>query len=112
MLTRLISGKHKSVTALLLCGVLASTPVAAQRFYADGEGRLNQQWLYLAQNQGESLDSAVSRIRGRTGGRVLSAETRNENGRPVHHIRILTGNGKVKRIRVDGQSDQPRSRGR
>ncbi len=112
MLTRLLSGTYKSVTALLLCGVLASMPVAAQRFYADGNGRSSQPQFYLAQNNGESLDSAVSRIRGRTGGRVLSAETRNENGRPVHHIRILTGNGKVKRIRVEGQSDQPRSRRR
>ncbi len=102
MLTRLITAKH-GVIALLLCGVLASMPVAAQRFYANGGERLNQKFLHLAQNQVESLDSAVSRIRARTGGRVLSAESRNENGRTVHYIRILTKNGKVKRIKVVAQ---------
>jgi hypothetical protein len=109
MLTRVIAGRHKSVTALLLCGVLASMPVAAQRFSADHGRPLHRPHMYLAQGQVESLDSAVSRIRGRTGGRVLSAETRYEGDRPVHHIRILTRNGKVKRIRV---APKPRPRRR
>ncbi len=100
MLTRLNAGKHKTVTALLLCGLLASMPVAAQRFYQDGGRQFQQPNMLLSQGQLESLDSAVSRIRGRTGGRVLSAETRRSNGRVVHHIRVLTRNGKVKRIKV------------
>ncbi len=104
MLTRVITVIQGSIIALLLCGVLASVPVAAQGFYPDGHRLSNQAWLYLARNdRGESLDSAVSRIRGSTGGRVLSAETRNENGQNVHYIRVLTSNGKVKRIRVEGR---------
>ena len=51
-----------------------------------------------------SLDRAVSQVRQQTGGRVLSAETRQQNGRPVHHIRILSEQGKVLRYRVDARS--------
>lgn len=103
MLTRLITSKH-SVIALLLCSILASMPVASQGFYSGGYERSNQARIYLARKErGESLDSAVSRVRGSTGGRVLSAETRNEDGRKVHYIRVLTRNGKVKRIRVEAQ---------
>ncbi len=103
MLTRLITARH-GVIVFLLCGILAGTPVAAQGLYSDGHRRSSQAWSYLARNnRGESLDSAVSRIRGSTGGRVLSAETRNENGQNVHYIRVLTSNGKVKRIRVEGR---------
>jgi len=101
MLMRLIAGNYKTVATLVLCGVLVSMPAAAQRFSADGGRHFQRQNMYLAQGQVESLDSAVSRIRGRTGGRVLSAETRYEGDRPVHHIRILTRKGKVKRIRVN-----------
>ncbi len=100
MLTRLIVGKMKSAPALLLCGVLVSMPVAAQRFSMDGNRVPHQPRVHLAQGRVESLASAVSRIRGRTGGRVLSAETRRNNGQVVHHIRVLTRNGKVKRFRV------------
>jgi len=52
----------------------------------------------------QSLDSTVSRLRERTGGRVLSAETRGVDGRPTHFVRILTPGGKVQRIRVDARS--------
>ncbi|MCP4275998.1 MAG: hypothetical protein GY779_06555 [Gammaproteobacteria bacterium] len=107
MLTRLIAGIHKSVTALLLCGLLASMPVAAQRFSADGSRTFHRSSIYLAQGQLESLDSAVARIRGRTGGRVLSAETKRSKGRVVHHIRILT-KGKVKRFKVIAKPVSPR----
>ncbi len=100
MLIRLITGKYKSVTTLLLCGLLASMPVAAQRFSTAGGRSFHQPNIYLAQGQVESLDSAVSRIRGRTGGRILSAQTMRKNGKVVHHIRILTRKGKVKRMKV------------
>ena len=51
-----------------------------------------------------SLDGTVSRLRERTGGRVLSAETRQLDGRATHFVRILTPDGKVRRIRVDARS--------
>lgn len=103
MLTRLIVRKAKSVITLMLCGVLVSMPAAAQRFSLGDMVPKRPQHLILAQAGGESLDSAVARIRKQTGGRVLSAETKNEGGVQVHYIRVLTRDGKVKRLRVVAQ---------
>lgn len=53
-----------------------------------------------------SLDQAVEQARERTGGRVISAETRDKNGQRVHNIRILTSDGKVRRLQIDAGSDR------
>ncbi len=100
MLTRSNTAKTKSLIILMLCGVLVSMPVAAQRYSLGGMIPLNQQQMVLAKAGGESLDSAVARIRKQTGGRVLSAETKQEGEVMVHYIRVLTKSGKVKRFRV------------
>jgi uncharacterized membrane protein YkoI len=52
---------------------------------------------------GLTLDQAVEDAR-RKGGRVISAETQERDGRRVYNIRMLTKDGKVKRIRIDGDS--------
>ncbi|MEN8166038.1 MAG: ribosome biogenesis GTPase RsgA [Pseudomonadota bacterium] len=64
-----------------------------------------------------SLDEAVESARSRTGGRVISAETQEWDGKQVHHIRLLTKEGKVKRIKIDSKSGRrlkghPRQRDR
>lgn len=51
-----------------------------------------------------SLEDAVSEARDRYPGRVISAETRRKNGRDSHRIRILTDDGRVKRLNVDAES--------
>lgn len=51
-----------------------------------------------------SLEDAVSEARDRHPGRVLSAETRKRNGRESHRIRILTDDGRVKRLNMDAES--------
>ncbi|MCW9078721.1 MAG: PepSY domain-containing protein [Gammaproteobacteria bacterium] len=51
-----------------------------------------------------SLDDAVSEARDRYPGRVLSAETDRRGGRESYKIRILTRDGRVKRLRVDPES--------
>jgi uncharacterized membrane protein YkoI len=51
-----------------------------------------------------SLEDAVSDARHRHPGRVLSAETDRRGGRESHKIRILTKDGRVKRLRVDAES--------
>lgn len=56
--------------------------------------------LYAADGRGHrTLDDTVAAMRLR--GRVLSAEEQEREGRPVHAIRLLTPEGKVKRIYVD-----------
>ena len=52
----------------------------------------------------KSLDEAVSEARDRYPGRVLSAETERRGGRESYNIRILTDDGRVKRLRVDPES--------
>lgn len=51
-----------------------------------------------------SLDEAVSQARERYNGRVLSAETQRNGERESHRIRILTRDGRVKRLEVDAES--------
>ncbi|EGV51453.1 PepSY domain-containing protein [Candidatus Endoriftia persephonae] len=51
-----------------------------------------------------SLDEAVKQAKRQSGGRVISAETREYDGRPVHNIRILTNEGKLRRYQMDGRS--------
>ncbi|MES9903962.1 MAG: hypothetical protein ABW168_14965 [Sedimenticola sp.] len=88
-----------SLIGLALCGLLVAMPAAAQRS-PDGGYRSHRGGGDAA----PGLDGAVSRLRRETGGRVLSAETREQEEGRVHHIRILTREGKVRRFRVDGGS--------
>ncbi len=82
--------KNSALIVLIVVAVLLGAPAHAAK-----------------KNRYMSLDEAVSLVRDRTGGRVLSAETRDQNGRTVHHIRILSDNGKVLRFRVDAKSGKP-----
>ena len=59
-----------------------------------------------------SLEDAVSEARGRHPGRVLSAETDRRGGRESHNIRILTRDGRVKRLRMDAESGRFQKRER
>ncbi len=51
-----------------------------------------------------SLEQAVNEARDRYPGRVLSAETQRRGGRESHQIRILTNDGRVKRLNMDAES--------
>lgn len=48
------------------------------------------------------LDQAVSGAPGR----VLSAETQRFEGRSEHRLRVLTDDGRVRRLRIDAQTGQ------
>lgn len=54
-------------------------------------------------NGGKSLSEAVDQVRRQTNGRILSAETRVSGNREVHHIKVLTKDGKVKTHTVQGR---------
>jgi len=58
--------------------------------------------LQVVQSDGVSLSEAIEQVRRRTGGRVVSAETKVQGGREVHHIKVLTADGKVKTHKVNG----------
>jgi len=76
----------KSLALWLLAAMLLSTAA-----FAHGDRR-------------KSLEEAVSEARGRYPGRVLSAETERRGGRESYNIRILTDDGRVKRLQVDPES--------
>ena len=59
--------------------------------------------LGVTKDDGMSLSEAIESVRSRTGGRVVSAETRIEGDREVHHIKVLTKDGKVKTHKVKGR---------
>jgi hypothetical protein len=60
--------------------------------------------LLVAQNNCPSLNDAVERVRRQYNGRIVSAETRVSGNREVHHIKVLTQDGKVKTVSVPGCS--------
>ena len=51
-----------------------------------------------------SLAQATRMVQERTGGQVLRAETKRDNGRAVHRIRVLTEDGRVRTVRVDAET--------
>ena len=55
--------------------------------------------LRLAQTK-VSLDQAVAKVRRTFGGRILKAETRGN----VHYIKVVMDNGRVRTVRVDGNT--------
>jgi len=59
--------------------------------------------IRAAQSNGMTLAQAIESVRKRTNGKVVSAETRVEGGREVHHIKVLTKDGKVKTHKVNGR---------
>ena len=59
-----------------------------------------------ARRDGLSLDEAVTRVRRDTGGRVLSAEARENRGRTSYRIKVLLRDGSVRVVNVDAQSGE------
>jgi uncharacterized membrane protein YkoI len=60
--------------------------------------------LIIAQNDGPTLSEAVEMVRRQYNGRIVSAETKISGNREVHHIKVLTEDGKVKTVRIQGRS--------
>lgn len=85
--------------ALFLAGLVAFNP-------AQAAGDRNQ---HLVQSGGQqaaqiSKDQAVDIVRSRFSGKVLGASKRSSGGRPVYHVKILTDDGRVRTVKVDGVS--------
>ena len=82
---------------IVLIVALALTPLGASADDHDSGS------FMVAQADGKTLNEAVEQVRRQTGGRILSAETRVEGNREVHHIKVLTKDGKVKTHKVQGR---------
>ena len=81
---------------LLAMCALPAVPAAAQSVDF-------RQAIELAQNGGMSLAEAVESVRRQTDGRIISAETKSKNGNEVHHIKVLSKDGKVKTYKIQGR---------
>ncbi|OOZ36215.1 hypothetical protein BOW51_08185 [Solemya velesiana gill symbiont] len=93
---------------ILISSLLVSQQALAQRFSPFKERGSERRVEEPAGNH--SLDREVERVRRETGARVLSAETRRVDGQPVHVIRVLTDDGRVKRFRIDASPGNRRLR--
>jgi hypothetical protein len=101
------NGRRLLIGCLVL--LLTATPVMAKPF--------NSPFMIMAQrgyseNGGISLDEAVRKAKKKYKGKVLSAETVNIDGRKVYRIKILTKDGRVKRVHIDARTGKTVSRGK
>jgi len=102
--------RMRLILTLLFFVAMAMVPATASAF--DLEETLREQHVQyqgkddirVVQSGGMSLSQAIESVRKRTGGKVVSAETRVQGGREVHHIKVLTKDGKVKTYKVNGRS--------
>ncbi|MFQ6005523.1 MAG: PepSY domain-containing protein [Woeseia sp.] len=63
--------------------------------------------LLVAQSNGRTLSEAVEIVKRRYKGRIVSAETKLRGNREVHHIKVLTEDGKVKTVEIQGRTRRP-----
>ncbi|MDJ0906035.1 MAG: hypothetical protein QNI96_08460 [Woeseiaceae bacterium] len=87
----------RRLSIVLIFAALALGPLGASADDHDARP------IVVAQNNGKTLSEAVEQVRRQTGGRILSAETKVSGGREVHHIKVLTKDGKVKTHKVQGR---------
>ncbi len=100
---------------LILCACLLSLALAPRTAASIDLRGISNQLAHppgQSQKQGISLDEAIARARRQSDGKVISAETVRQNGRQVHRIKILTRDGRVKRMAYDAASGRPAGRGR
>lgn len=87
----------------IFCSVLALTPSGASAFDIEASSEASPDIRIAQNNGGKTLAEAVDQVRKQTDGQILSAETRVSGNREVHHIKVLTKDGKVKTHKVQGR---------
>ncbi len=100
--------RMRMTMTLILLAAMLFLPQRSEAF--DLEQALKEQHVQyrgepdhrVAQGNCTSLSQAIEQVRRRTGGRVVSADTRVQGGREVHHIKVLTPDGKVRTHKVNG----------
>jgi uncharacterized membrane protein YkoI len=99
----------RTVLALLALATAALLPLRAEAFDLETNLKMlhvqyqGEPGLQVTQQDGMSLSEAIESVRQRTGGRVVSAETKVQGGREVHYIKVLTEDGKVRTHKVNGR---------
>ncbi len=107
--------RMRSILTVLLAAAVFLPAAASASSYIEGidafdiEETLRAQHVqyqggadYRVSQDGMSLSQAIQSVRNSTGGKVISAETKVQGGREVHHIKVLK-DGKVRVHRVNGR---------
>ncbi len=98
---------------MVVCTAMAMLPVRSDAFDVEQSlKRLHEQYLAMdlpdarvAQNSdGMTLSQAIESVRRQTNGRILDAKTTVSGNREMHHIKVLTKDGKVRTFNVPGQT--------
>src|SRR5262249_26653935 len=96
---------------LLLLGGLTDTALA-DRHGRDRDQEREQGYEDRGRERGRergiSLDQAVQMVQRRFNARVVRAESRQDGGRTVYHLRLLNSEGKVWTVEVDAASGSVR----
>ncbi|PHS71717.1 MAG: hypothetical protein COB22_06825 [Cycloclasticus sp.] len=79
----------KTLLFVILLNISVSLPVLA-----------GDSVIILAKADHVTLDEAVNRVKKQKKGKVLGAETLQIDGQPTHVIKVLTNEGRVKKIRL------------
>lgn len=96
-------GARRILAALAIAfWIVSAPPVWAKSPHADG-GEPAKAGSRYAQG-GVSLDAVVRQMEQRFNARVVRAETREEKGRTVYVLRLLSEDGKVWTVKVDADS--------
>ncbi len=102
----------RNLAMFLVIGGLASLPAHVQAFdieaalrelQAPQMDRVIPDYRVAQKGGGKSLSEAIAQVRRQTKGRILSAETRISGNREMHHIKVLTKDGKVRTVTVRGR---------
>ncbi len=106
---------QSSLKTLLLAFALCAAPQALAGKFDLGDllGQVaevavsdskNERILMIAQSNGPTLSQAVEMVKRQYKGRIVSAVTKTNGNREVHHIKVLTEDGKVKTVKIQGRS--------
>ncbi len=97
------------LTAAAVAGLLVLSPLQPAAYaatVAPGAAVANAPYR-LAQNDGISLEQAISKVRRQYGDvTILKAETKRKNGRRVHRVKFLTEGGRVRTVKVDANTGE------
>ena len=92
---------------------MAILPLRADAFDIEQSlKRLHEQYLTVGlpdvrvaqKSDGMTLAQAIESVRRQTNGRILDAKTTVSGGREMHHIKVLTKDGKVRIHKVPGRN--------
>jgi len=89
----------KTLKTLTFCLLLFTLPIALSH-----AGSPQWQAGLLAKNNPISPNEAAARVRGKLGGRILAIETIESKNTTFYRIKILTGKGIVRVIKVNANT--------